>query len=82
MGFSRQEYWRGLLYPPPGDLIHFTIVSQVAICDHPAGLILQPKVLLVPPLVLSHIQSKPCGAQALTWSRHCIGDKSKTIIIP
>ena len=20
MGFSRQEYWSGLLYPPPGDL--------------------------------------------------------------
>ena len=20
MGFSRQEYWRGLPYPPPGDL--------------------------------------------------------------
>ena len=20
MGFSRQEYWRGLLFPPPGDL--------------------------------------------------------------
>ena len=20
MGFSRQEYWRGLSYPPPGDL--------------------------------------------------------------
>ena len=22
MGFSRQEYWRGLLFPPPGDLPH------------------------------------------------------------
>ena len=22
MGFSRQEYWRGLLLPPPGDLPH------------------------------------------------------------
>ena len=21
MGFSRQEYWSGLLYPPPGDLL-------------------------------------------------------------
>ena len=20
MGFSRQEYWSGLLFPPPGDL--------------------------------------------------------------
>ena len=20
MGFSRQEYWNGLLFPPPGDL--------------------------------------------------------------
>ena len=20
MGFSRQDYWSGLLYPPPGDL--------------------------------------------------------------
>ena len=22
MGFSRQEYWSGLLYPPPADLPH------------------------------------------------------------
>ena len=22
MGFSRQEYWRGLPFPPPGDLPH------------------------------------------------------------
>ena len=22
MGFSRQEYWRGLPFPPPGDLAH------------------------------------------------------------
>ena len=22
MGFSRQEYWSGLPYPPPGDLPH------------------------------------------------------------
>ena len=22
MGFSRQEYWSGLLCPPPGDLIY------------------------------------------------------------
>ena len=22
MGFSRQEYWTGLLHPPPGDLPH------------------------------------------------------------
>ena len=21
MGFSRQEYWSGLLFPPPGDLL-------------------------------------------------------------
>ena len=21
MGFSRQEYWNGLLFPPPGDLL-------------------------------------------------------------
>ena len=25
MGFSRQEYWRGLLFPPPGDLPHLGI---------------------------------------------------------
>ena len=22
MGFSRQEYWSGLPFPPPGDLLH------------------------------------------------------------
>ena len=22
MGFSRQEYWNGLLFPPPGDLLY------------------------------------------------------------
>ena len=22
MGFSRQEYWSGLPFPPPGDLMH------------------------------------------------------------
>ena len=22
MGFPRQEYWSGFLYPPPGDLQH------------------------------------------------------------
>ena len=29
MGFSRQEYWSGLLFPPPGDLPE-TCVSQVS----------------------------------------------------
>ena len=27
MGFSRQEYWSGLLYPPPGDLPNSQIAS-------------------------------------------------------
>ena len=27
-GFSRQEYWRGLPYPPPGDLPDLTCVSK------------------------------------------------------
>ena len=32
MGFSRREYWSGLLCPPPGDLLHPVIepVSPVA----------------------------------------------------
>ena len=27
MGFSRQEYWSGLLYPPPGNLSYPVIKS-------------------------------------------------------
>ena len=32
MGFSKQEYWRGLSYPPPGDLPNLGIepVSYVS----------------------------------------------------
>ena len=28
MGFSRQEYWSGLLFPSPGDLPHLGIESE------------------------------------------------------
>ena len=30
MGFSRQEYWSGLLYPPPGDL-HDPVIKSVSL---------------------------------------------------
>ena len=28
MGFPRQEYWSGLLFPPPGDLVHSGIEPE------------------------------------------------------
>ena len=28
MGFSRQEYWSGLLFPPPGDLPDLGIKAE------------------------------------------------------
>ena len=32
MGFSRQEYWSGVLCPPPGDLSHqgLSLISYVS----------------------------------------------------
>ena len=32
MGFSRQEYWRGLPFPPPGELLNPGIRTPVS-CD-------------------------------------------------
>ena len=28
LGFPRQEYWSGLLFPPPGDLPHPAIIPE------------------------------------------------------
>ena len=37
MGFSRQEYWRGLPCPPPGDLLHPGIESMFLMFPALAG---------------------------------------------
>ena len=35
MGFSRQEYWNGFPFPPPGDGGFFTIqATREALCSH------------------------------------------------
>ena len=44
MRFSRQEYWNGLLCPPPGDLPHPGIESAAPVAP----------VLQVDPLPLNH----------------------------
>ena len=34
LGFPRQEYWSGLMFPPPGDLLNpLFVTQQVAIAD-------------------------------------------------
>ena len=51
MGFSRQEYWNGLPFPPPGD-IPDPGIKPVSLAS-PA--------LQVDPLLLSHLGNSPVG---------------------
>ena len=37
MEFSRQEYWSGLPFPSPGDLLHGSPVSQRILYHEPPG---------------------------------------------
>jgi len=46
MGFSRQEYWSGLLCPPPGDL------------PHPG---IEPRSLMSPALAGGFFTTEPPG---------------------
>ena len=62
MGFSRQEYWSGLLCPPPGDLLDPEIKPE-----SPASLALQADFLLLrhqgnpnPHLILGEKQKEQC----------------------
>ena len=50
MGFSRQEYWKGLPFPPPGDLPNPGI--------KPRSSTLQADSLLSEPLAKSHIKKR------------------------
>ena len=50
MGFSRQEYWSGLLFPPPGDLYNPGI--------EPGSAVLQAGSLLSEPKVNHNITQK------------------------
>ena len=52
MGFSRQEYWSGLPYPPPGDLPDPGIKLA-----SPESLALQADSLLLEPLGTRHKDS-------------------------
>ena len=51
MGFSRQEYWRGLLCPPPGDLPHPGIESTSLMSLALAGGFFTPSATIGSPLV-------------------------------
>ena len=59
MGFSRQEYWSGLPFPPPGDLPHPGTVSPVA------------PTLQAHSLPLSHGKA-PSGSQVTSQSKHVV----------
>ena len=37
MEFSRQEYWNGLLFPPPGDLPNLGTEPESPVCPALAG---------------------------------------------
>ena len=67
MRYSRQEYWNGLLCPPPGDLPNPGIepVSLMSTCIGRWGF-----VCLFLPLVPSGI---PFGAWCLFNTRYCLG---------
>ena len=47
MGFSRQEYWSGLPFPPPGDLLNPGI--KLVSCASPESLALVGRILITGP---------------------------------
>ena len=49
MGFSKQEYWRGLPFPPPGDLPNPAIKSESLVSPALAGGFFTTKPLGKPP---------------------------------
>ena len=65
MGFSRQEYWSGVLFPPPGDLPHPGIKPMSPVAPALAGGVFTTE----PPgkLILHHSTSqfRPAPFQAL-----------------
>ena len=56
MGFSRQEYWNGLPFPPPGDLPDLGIqpTSSAATALAGTSFISEPPGLLIPLLLISY----------------------------
>ena len=75
MGFLRQEYWRGLPFPPPGDLPDARIER---VCP-------ESPVWEVDSLPLSHLGSPPVGAalsvSIINKALPCVtGDKQGTSI--
>ena len=70
MGFSRQEYWSGLLCPPPGDLPHSGI---------------EPMTLTSPALAGWFFTVAPCGKPLtrptpLSAPEHWTGQKVRSVL--
>ena len=71
MGFSRQEYWRGLPCPPPGNLPHPGMEPR-----SPASPALQ-----VDPLLLSHQGSLFKRTSFLKWKRSFNRESREVVLL-
>ena len=57
LGFSRQEYWSGLPFPPPGDLLDLGILSPMSPALAGRLFTTEPPGKLIITLQLSSVQS-------------------------
>ena len=64
-GFSRQEYWSGLPYPPPGDLSNSRIEPRSPACPNP--LLLAPPSQLIPLTLCMSEHSCVPGMHIIWW---------------
>ena len=75
MGFSRQEYWRGLLCPPPGDLPDLGIepISPVSPALQADSLPTEPPekpIIIYKYLLKILIYLAVLGLSCSTWDLH------------
>ena len=82
MGFSRQEYWSGLPFPPPGDLpdpgikaMSPALQADSLPSEHPKYHILVYTLLAVSQIMAGRTDTHPCSGvpnTVLDISRHLI----------
>ena len=76
MGFSRQEYWSGLLFPPPGDLPHPGIKPTSPAAPALASGFFNTEPLGKPSGKMVPTKERPCGKKPRRSLRNNIEGRS------